>query len=99
MLRQDTALGSLGQYARGMGNQPMSYSRWTNSRFYTYRTTDTYGDQDQLMIDAGNFNARVSYALVKEKPWGVARIFATTEDEVAELVDIFRQFTFDVENR
>lgn len=77
----------------------MSYSRWTNSRFYTYRTTDTYGDQEQLMVDAGNFNARVSYALVKEKPREVARIFATTYDELVELEDIFRRFTFDVENR
>lgn len=77
----------------------MSYSRWTNSRFYTYWTTDSYGDEEQLMIDGGCEHARVSFTLCKNQPNKVATLFAQTPEEHTELLDILARFVSDMENR
>lgn len=77
----------------------MSYSRWTNSRFYTYWCTDEYADCQQLMIDAGNTHARVSYELCKLFDEKVAELFARDAAEKQELLNIIARFIEDVEAR
>ncbi len=78
----------------------MSYSRWTNSRFYTYWcTATTYGGEEQLMIDGGREHARVSYTLCKNWPNKVAAVFAQDPEEHAELLGILARFVSDIENR
>ena len=76
----------------------MSYSRWTNSRFFTYWDTAQYADKNQLRVDAGDFTALLSYSVCKAKPRELAAIFAKTLDEERELVDIFARFCRDVEH-
>lgn len=75
----------------------MAYARSSSSRFYIYWTTDQYGDDQQLMIDAGDVNARVSYTLCKDHPLKLAELFARTPTEMTELTDIFQQFVADVD--
>ena len=77
----------------------MSYSRWTNSRFYTYWTTDGYGEEEQLMIDCGCEHARVSLTLCKNRPNEVAAVFAKTPEESTELLSILARFVSDMESR
>ncbi len=77
----------------------MSYSRWIDSRFYTYWDTASYGDEEQLMIDCGRENARVSFTLCKNHPNEVVAIFAKTPEESTELLSILTRFVSDIENR
>lgn len=82
-----------------MGDQAMSYSRWTDSRFYTYWDTTSYGDEEHLMIDCGREHAYVSFTLCKNRPNEVAAIFAKTPEESTELLNILARFVSDIENR